>query len=368
MNNFNNFFYNKKVLITGNTGFKGSWLTLWLLKLGANIVGFSKDIPTKKSLFVDASLEKEINQIWGDISNEDLIKDTIKKNKPEIIFHLAAQAIVSTSYLNPLETFKTNSYGTASLLDALKSLDDECILISITSDKSYDNQEIERGYVETDRLGGKDPYSASKGAAELILKSYYFSFLSNSPIKLGIGRAGNVIGGGDWADSRIIPDAFRAWHESKPVLIRSPNSTRPWQLVLEPLSGYLHLAESLSQNKDLNGEAFNFGPNNNDVNSVQELITKIYFFSKKYQLKDNFLKILKENTFEESKLLRLNCDKALNQLNWQPNLNFNEVCKFVCEWYESCQENYNLSQSFSIEQINEYEKIAKKRKMSWTCQ
>ena len=176
MNNFNNFFYNKKVLITGNTGFKGSWLTLWLLKLGANIVGFSKDIPTKKSLFVDASLEREINQIWGDISNEDLIKESIKKNKPEIIFHLAAQAIVSSSYLNPLETFKTNSYGTASLLDALKSFDEECILISITSDKSYDNQEIERGYVETDRLGGKDPYSASKGAAELILKSYYLAF------------------------------------------------------------------------------------------------------------------------------------------------------------------------------------------------
>ena len=366
MVNFNNFFYNKRIFITGNTGFKGSWLTMWLLKLGANIVGFSKDIPTKKSLFLDALLEKEINQIWGDISDEELLKKSIKKSKPEIVFHLAAQAIVSYSYTNPLETFKTNSYGTASLIDAVRSYEKECILISITSDKSYDNQEFERGYVETDTLGGKDPYSASKGAAELILKSYFSSFLYQSLIKLGIGRAGNVIGGGDWANSRIIPDAFRSWHKSQPLKIRSPNSTRPWQLVLEPLSGYLHLAESLSRNKKLCGEAFNFGPSYNDVNTVQDLISKIYSFSENYKIQDNFFKITENINFEESKLLRLNCDKALNHLNWQPNLKFEEVCKFVCKWYETCIDNKNLSQSFSLEQIDEYEKIAKERKMSWS--
>ena len=171
MKNFNNFFDKKTVLVTGNTGFKGSWLTLWLLKLGSNVVGFSKDIPTKRSLYSDAIIENEIQQIWGDILNEDLLTKTIKRYKPEIIFHLAAQAIVSDSYVSPLETFKTNALGTASLLEATKKTDLDCVFISITSDKSYDNQEWDRGYIETDRLGGKDPYSASKGAAELILKS-----------------------------------------------------------------------------------------------------------------------------------------------------------------------------------------------------
>ena len=204
MKNFKNFFDKKTVLVTGNTGFKGSWLTLWLLKLGSNVVGFSKDIPTKRSLYSDAIIENEIQQIWGDILNEDLLTKTIKKYKPEIIFHLAAQAIVSDSYVSPLETFKTNALGTASLLEVTKKTDLDCIFISITSDKSYDNQEWDRGYIETDRLGGKDPYSASKGAAELILKSYFFSFLKNSQIKLGIGRAGNVLGGGDWATSRTV--------------------------------------------------------------------------------------------------------------------------------------------------------------------
>ena len=366
MKNFNNFFDKKTVLVTGNTGFKGSWLTLWLLKLGSNVVGFSKDIPTKRSLYSDAIIENEIQQIWGDILNEDLLTKTIKRYKPEIIFHLAAQAIVSDSYVSPLETFKTNALGTASLLEATKKTDLDCIFISITSDKSYDNQEWDRGYIETDRLGGKDPYSASKGAAELILKSYFFSFLKNSQIKLGIGRAGNVLGGGDWATSRIIPDAFRSWKLAEPLEIRSPYSTRPWQLVLEPLSGYLHLAEKLSTNAELSGEAFNFGPNYEDINTVQELITKIYSFTKKYNFGENFFKITHDSQFQESKLLRLNCEKALNYLNWKPNLNFDEVCMFISDWYETCTDKSDLANSFSLNQIDKFENIAKKRKMSWT--
>ena len=366
MKNFNNFFDKKRVLVTGNTGFKGSWLTMWLLKLGSNVVGFSKDIPTKRSLYSDAIIEKEIQQIWGDILNEDLLTKTIKKYRPEIIFHLAAQAIVSDSYISPLETFKTNALGTASMLEATKKADLDCIFISITSDKSYDNQEWDRGYIETDRLGGKDPYSASKGAAELILKSYFFSFLKNSQIKLGIGRAGNVLGGGDWATSRIIPDAFRSWKVAKPLEIRAPNSTRPWQLVLEPLSGYLHLAEKLSTNAELSGEAFNFGPNYEDINTVQELITKIYSCTKKYNFGESFFKITQDSQFQESKLLRLNCEKALSYLDWKPNLNFDEVCMFISDWYETCIDQSDLTNSFSLKQIDKFESIAKKRKMSWT--
>lgn len=252
---YQNWFENKKVLVTGNTGFKGTWLTLWLLKMQAIVIGISKDIPTNPSMFEDIGLIKKINHYFEDIANEDAVKKIIHKEKPDYVFHLATQAIVSESYKNPLDTIKTNVLGTAVLLDSLRLLDSPCTAVIITSDKCYDNVEWCWGYRENDRLGGKDIYSASKAAAENIFKAYYNSFLAKKSenIRIATARAGNVIGGGDWANDRLIPDCIRAWSAGEKVTIRSPESTRPWQHVLEPLSGYLKLAMMLNIRPVLSG-------------------------------------------------------------------------------------------------------------------
>ena len=239
----------KKILITGHTGFKGSWLTAWLLKIGAEIVGVSKDIPTQPSMFEVLGLEEKIKHYNQDIRDLEKIRFIINKEKPDFIFHLAAQAIVSTSYIDPIETITTNAIGTANILEVLKTYKNPCISVMITSDKCYDNIESIWGYKEDDNLGGKDIYSGSKAAAEHIIKSYYHSFFKdiNHPVKIGVGRAGNVIGGGDWAKDRIIVDSMLAWSNNQSVEIRSPKATRPWQHVLEPLSGYLLLGSKLQK-------------------------------------------------------------------------------------------------------------------------
>ena len=250
---FNNPYQNKKVLITGHTGFKGSWLTTWLLRLGATVVGISKDILTNPSMFEILGLKDKIRHHSFDIRALNLLKNTIQKEKPDFIFHLAAQAIVSVSYEDPVETITSNAIGTMNLLESLRKIDWGCTAVIITSDKCYDNVEREQGYKETDTLGGKDIYSGSKGAAELIIKSYLESFFLsfNHPVKVGIARAGNVIGGGDWAKDRIVVDSIKAWSKKRFVEIRSPKATRPWQHVLEPLSGYLVLAYYLKKNHSL---------------------------------------------------------------------------------------------------------------------
>lgn len=363
---FGNVYKDKKVLITGNTGFKGSWLTIWLLKLGAKVVGLSKDIPTEPSMFDRLNLKDKIKFYQEDIRNLDKMIEIVSFEKPDFIFHLAAQPIVSLSYENPIETISSNAMGTANLLEALRLSDHICTAIIITSDKAYDNVEQVWGYKEDDKMGGKDVYSGSKGAAELIIKSYFNSFFKNhKKIKLAIARAGNVIGGGDWAKDRIVVDCMLSWSNAKPVEIRSPRSTRPWQHVLEPLSGYLTLGQVLYNDDSLNGEAFNFGPRAEQNHNVEELLkdlSKYWHFknpSDAYKITDNI-------KFHEAGLLKLNCDKALFYLKWQANLDYKETIKFTSEWYyDYYNEGCNML-DFTLSQICEYEKSAVAKGLKWT--
>lgn len=364
---FKDIYNNKKVLVTGHTGFKGSWLTTWLLKLGANVIGISKDIPTEPSMFKELQLDGLITDYKEDVRDLSKMKTIIKDEKPDFVFHLAAQPIVSTSYSNPIETISSNVMGTTNILEALKESNHECIAIMITSDKAYDNVEQVWGYKENDKMGGKDIYSGSKGAAELIIKSYYHSFFNNkeSNIKLSIGRAGNVIGGGDWAKDRIVVDCMEAWSRNEIVEIRAPEATRPWQHVLEPISGYLCLGESLFLNSTINGEGFNFGPRAEQNHTVVELLKDLSLYwnfddvNKSYKITDNI-------PFHEAGLLKLNCDKALFHLKWQSNLQYKDTIKFTSEWYYSFyKDNINMYQK-TLEQISEYEDLAKEKSLLWT--
>lgn len=365
-----NFLYNKKkVLVTGHTGFKGSWLTVWLLKMGADVVGISKDIPTDPSMFKELELEKKIKHYVADVRDLNSINLIINKECPDFIFHLAAQAIVSTSFSNPIETISTNAIGTANILEVLRSFSKPCVAIMITSDKCYDNLEWVWGYKETDSLGGKDVYSGSKGAAELVIKSYFHSFFKyeNHPVKIGVGRAGNVIGGGDWAKDRIIVDCMEAWSNQSFAEIRSPRSTRPWQHVLEPLSGYLALGSNLSINKKLHGETFNFGPKAEQNRTVVQLISDLSKYWGFDSVKDSY-KVTDDIPFHEAGLLKLNCDKALFHLKWESNLEYSETIKFVSEWYYNFYKTKTDMYKFTLDQIEKYDALAKKRNRLWSVQ
>jgi CDP-glucose 4,6-dehydratase len=363
---FNGIYKGKKVLITGNTGFKGSWLTVWLLKLGAKVYGLSKDIPTKPSMFEELDLNKKTVHFVNDDRDLNSVLQIINDIKPDFIFHLAAQAIVTKSYSDPVETLSTNIMGTTNILEALRLSKNRCIGIIITSDKCYDNVEWIWGYRENDRLGGKDIYSGSKGAAELVIKSYYHSFFKhNDNIRIASARAGNVIGGGDWAQDRIVPDCMRAWSNDESVEIRNPNSTRPWQHVLEPLSGYLTIGWKLFESDELNGENFNFGPDATLNHTVKDLIFNL---GKSWNLKNSFKECnsSNQNKFYEAKLLKLNCDKALFFLKWISTLDFVQLIRFTSEWYYSY---YNINKNMldlTLSQIDEYEQIAKSKGIIWT--
>lgn len=350
-------FHKKKVIVTGHTGFKGSWLTLWLNKLGANVLGLSLNVPTKPSIYECINIKKKINNKKVDIRNLKKLRAEINKFKPDFIFHLAAQSLVKKSLEDPVKTWETNTIGTINILESVKTMKNDCTLILITSDKCYKNRETNRGYKENDILGGKDPYSASKASAELAIESYIKSFYigKNKNIKIGIARAGNVIGGGDWSRNRLIPDCMRSIEKGLRLKLRSPFSTRPWQHVLEAISGYLYLASSLNRNKKLNYEAFNFGPNKKNNHTVLDLIKS---------MKKNWNKIkwivLKKNQFDESNLLRLNISKANKKLKWKPILSFSETSRMVVTWYMSYYNNKNMY-NFSLEQINQYEKKMTKK-------
>jgi CDP-glucose 4,6-dehydratase len=363
---FGNTYKDKKVLVTGHTGFKGSWLITWLIKLGANVVGISKDIPTHPSMFEKLELEDKIKHYQEDIRNLSKMIEIISVEKPEFLIHLAAQPIVSNSYSDPIETISSNVMGTANILEALKISNHKCMAIIITSDKAYDNIEQVWGYKEDDKMGGKDIYSASKGAAELIIKSYYQSFFKaeNCNVKLAIGRAGNVIGGGDWAKDRIVVDCMEAWSKGEIVEIRAPKATRPWQHVLEPLSGYLNLLAELYENKSLHGEAFNFGPSAEQNHTVEELLIDL---SRYWDFKDvnDAYKVTANIPFNEAGLLKLNCDKALFYLKWQANLDYKDTIKFTSKWY---YDFYNTDKNIldkTLEQIVEYENMAKQKGLKW---
>jgi CDP-glucose 4,6-dehydratase len=354
-NDFNGIYKNKKVLITGNTGFKGSWLSIWLLSLGAEVYGISNSVPSAPSHFRTAALKKRITHYDIDIRDFKSVLGVFKKVQPDFVFHLAAQPLVRYSYQEPLLTLETNFIGTTHILEALRVLDNHCIAVFITSDKAYDNQEWPWGYRETDSLGGKDPYSGSKGAAELAINSYTHSFFQfeDSKIKIAVGRAGNVIGGGDWALDRIVPDCIAAWAENKSVDIRSPHATRPWQHVLEPLSGYLSLGEQLAfNNNKVHGEAFNFGPSSSSDYTVAQLISEMKKGWRNVEWND----VSKEDEkFHEANLLKLCCEKALYALNWVPVLNFQDTVRFTVDWYREFYENPKCEVfEMSLRQIKEY--------------
>ncbi len=363
---FNNIYKNKKVLVTGNTGFKGTWLTAWLLKLGADVVGISKDIPTKPSMFEELKLEAKIKYYQEDIRDLSKMAQIISDEKPDFLFHLAAQPIVSTSYSDPIETISSNVMGTANILEALKTSNHKCTSIIITSDKAYDNVEQVWGYKEDDKMGGKDIYSGSKGSAELIIKSYYHSFFKKTDcnIKLAIGRAGNVIGGGDWAKDRIVVDCMEAWSQDKSVEIRSPEATRPWQHVLEPLSGYLNLGQVLYENKNLHGEAFNFGPRAEQNHTVKQLIEDLSKYWHFTSVADAFT-VTDNIPFHEAGLLKLNCDKALFYLKWQANLEYKDTIRFTSEWYYDFYKSDTNIFEKTIAQISEYENMARDKGLIW---
>ena len=363
---FSNIYEGKTVLVTGNTGFKGSWLSEWLISLGARVEGYSNGIPTDPSLFRLLNLQDRISHTNADVQDLQTLKDVISKSKPDFIFHLAAQAIVSTSYKNPLDTFLTNTVGTMNILEAIREIDHECNIVLITSDKAYDNVEWEWGYKETDALGGKDIYSGSKGAAELVIKSYFHSFIeSNSKINLGVARAGNVIGGGDWAKDRIVVDCMKSWSNKEKVTIRSPNATRPWQHVLEPLSGYLRLGEMLNLSSNFNGLAFNFGPKAEQNRTVLDLI-KDLSIRWGFDNQEEALIVNIDSKFEESGLLKLNIDRALFYLKWEPNLTYEETVNYVSDWYSDFYLHNKDMHISTKNQIDAYESIAKERNRIWT--
>ena len=341
------FYKNKKVLVTGHTGFKGSWLILFLNILGAKVYGISDKIPTQINHFkyVKKSL---VGDYRFDLSNLDKANKIINEIKPDIIFHLAAQALVIKSYNNPIDTYKSNALATLNILESSRNLNKNLILIMITSDKVYKNIEQKKGYLEKDLLGGKDPYSSSKVCAETIINSYIESYYKkNKKIKIAVARAGNVIGGGDWSNDRIVPDCIKNWIDKKCVNIRNPNSTRPWQHVLEPLNGYLILAYMLKKHPTLNYEKFNFGPSNFSNYSVKYLVTKMsnYWDNSKINFSKNKLKIY------ESSLLKINSSKAKNKLNWKSKLNIQQTIDFTMDWYLSFNYNKKLTYNKSKEQI-----------------
>jgi CDP-glucose 4,6-dehydratase len=357
-------FKNKKVLITGHTGFKGSWLSLWLTQLGANVVGYSIDIPTSPSHFETLNLDKKLIDVRGDICDLSALKKVFQEHQPEIVFHLAARPIVRDCYENPHRAFQTNVMGTINILECLKESTSTRAAVLITSDKCYENVEWEYGYREDDRLGGSDPYSASKACAEIAISSYIRSYFSNSKCKITSVRAGNVIGGGDWARDRIVPDAVRSWSIDNELIIRNPFATRPWQLVLEPLSGYLTTAAYLldeEKSKRITGEAFNFGPQADVIQPVSELVEEML----KSWEKAKFKIVQDPNAKKEANLLKLCCDKAQSRLEWKAILNFKETIQMTSSWYRDYYEHRKDMFEIGVKQISSYQEIARTRGLSW---
>ncbi|WP_129715949.1 CDP-glucose 4,6-dehydratase [Pedobacter sp. SYP-B3415] len=363
---FNHIYENKKVLVTGHTGFKGSWLCSWLKMMGARVYGISNEIYPDPSMFQVAGIGHELESHLADIRDLDEMKQIIGDIKPDFLFHMAAQPIVKKAFEEPVDTFTTNIIGTANILEALRVGDFPCVAVMITSDKCYDNVEWIWGYKETDHLGGKDPYSASKGGSELMIKTYFHSyFKKDDRIKMCSVRAGNVIGGGDWADARIVPDCFRAWSKGEKVVIRSPDATRPWQHVLEPLSGYLRTGQLLAEpgKINVNGEAYNFGPPTDQNYTVLDLLKELALNWEEGN--DDMLQV-EDGKFPESGLLKLNIDKALFDMHWNPTLSFKETAAFTSNWYKYYyQEQPGSMMDYTTAQISQYITIAKEKGISW---
>ncbi|HVC60916.1 MAG TPA: CDP-glucose 4,6-dehydratase [Acetobacteraceae bacterium] len=363
---FGDCYRGQHVVVTGNTGFKGGWLSLWLHRLGAEVYGYSLNPPTDPSLFEKARLADVVSHTTGDVRDLDPFRALLHRTRPRFVFHLAAQPIVSLAYKDPLETFSTNVMGTATVLEALRSVTWPCAAIMITSDKCYDNVEWPWGYRETDALGGKDVYSGSKGAAELAIRCYFHAFFANGqhPVRLAVGRAGNVIGGGDWSADRIVVDCIKAWPKGNSVELRSPSATRPWQHVLEPLSGYLALGQDLTKRDAHNGEAFNFGPRAERSRTVVELLQDLAQIWRLPAAQEAY-RIADQVPFHEAGLLKLNCDKALLGLQWNATLEYRECIDMTGEWYRAVLCDNADARAVTAEQISRYESLAADRDLHW---
>ena len=356
-------FKNSKVLITGHTGFKGTWLSMILLQLGAKITGISNSIPSEPSFFELSKIKNSIDHNFLNLISRDKLNEIINNRNPDYIFHLAGQSLLTISYEDPINTWQTNLTGTINMLESIRSLKKECVAVFITSDKCYQNLEREEGYVETDTLGGIDPYSASKASAEIAINSYVKSFFNLNNLKrIGVARAGNVIGGGDWAKNRIVPDCMRSWSQNHVVEIRNPQSTRPWQHVLEPLSGYLNLALNLKYNSLLHGEAFNFGPPDKNNFSVGDLVDKMSLIWGSVRWQDNSIN---NNKLYESKLLKLNSNKAYDKLGWSCSMDFDYTLSQTVNWYKGYYDMKDSINEITKNQIEDFFKNFKGHGLKW---
>ncbi len=355
------FWQNKKVLVTGHTGFKGSWLAIWLKLLGAEVVGYALPPRTEKDNFVLNNLQQKLNSNIADIRDFPTLLQIFKQHQPEIVFHLAAQPIVRESYNSPKDTFDTNIGGTVNLLECCRFTDSVKTIINVTSDKCYENLERKRGYREDDRLGGFDPYSASKAASEIVSAAYRQSFFNPDSINkhgksLATVRAGNVIGGGDWQNNRLLPDCLVALEQKRPITIRNPNATRPWQHILEPLSGYILLAEKMYHQPELYCGPWNFGPNDESIVTVRklaDLIVKLWGSGRWEDLQKK--PDTKNHEPHETTLLQLNISKAKNILHWRPQYNLEIGLTKTIDWYKEFFNGGDNMYDFTVNQIQEYQ-------------
>lgn len=349
---FSKSYKNKKVLITGLTGFKGSWMAVWLSALGAKIWGASLNYNIKPNLFSNLKIDNLQDDLRIDLTNLEKTKKLINKIKPDYIFHLAAQPLVLESIKNPIKTISSNTITSINILESLRLLNFKTSCIFVTTDKVYENMNINRGYNENDKIGGKDIYSSSKGMTEIAIHSYFYSFLSKKRnIRIATGRPCNCIGGGDWSPNRLIPDLVKSWSKKKVAVIRNPNSIRPWQHVLEPVGGYIYLCHKLSQNKELNGQTFNFGPNYSNNIKVLDVVKKIseeWSFNK-YSIKQDRSNI-------EAPLLKININKSKKILNWKPIWDIDKTLDKTNDWYLNFYEKKNNLNDISKNQILEYQK------------
>jgi CDP-glucose 4,6-dehydratase len=344
------FWKGKKVYLTGHTGFKGTWMSLWLQDMGAIVKGYSLDVNTKPALFIEANVAEKMESEIGDIRNLELLTDSMVSFGPDILIHMAAQPLVRLSYQEPVDTYTTNVIGTVNVLEAARKCSDLKAIVSVTTDKCYENKEWDWGYRESEPMGGYDPYSSSKGCAELVTSAYRRSFFSSEgSASLASARAGNVIGGGDWAEDRLIPDILRAFEKSKPVVIRNPLSTRPWQHVLEPLSGYLVLAQELFLNGDNFAEGWNFGPKDEDCKPVSWILDKMvesWGGNASWSLD-------KENNPHEAGFLKLDCSKAASRLKWKPKWNLQLTLKSIVDWHQVYSNGGDIKKQ-CLKEINTY--------------
>lgn len=361
-NLFGGIYNNKRVLITGHTGFKGSWLALWLTKLGAEVAGYALDPPSSPSHY--DLLNLPITSIIGDVRDLEKLSDTFAKFRPEIVFHMAAQPLVRHSYRDPRYTFETNIMGTVNVLETCRSTPSVKAIINITSDKCYENKEWVWGYRENDAMGGFDPYSASKGCSELVTSAYRNSFFhpeqygQRHQVLVASVRAGNVVGGGDWAEDRLIPDIIRALSNKKKVIIRDPHAIRPWQHVLESLSGYLHLGQKLLQGEKEFAGAWNFGPRDEGATTVGEIVEqfKSFWVDMDYEIQQD------DNNPHEAGLLKLDCSKAHIKLHWKSVWDSRTTIKRTVEWYREYYENNGV---ISLRDISAYVADAQIMNTEW---